>query len=453
MKKIRGLLSLSLILTSITTFADPATTGRWTNIFGEPSDGGLGGKADFATDLVYDGVGNLYMTGCYDSVAFGTIWSRNEACNFFIAKFDADGNQAWLVKKDAGWNKDDRGAKIAMDSAGNIIVSGTTNGKSFTETDPNVFEKVNFVVKYDSDGNELWITYFGNVTDVATQFSMDTSDNIYVAGYSTANDPDPTDSVYYKDAVLYKFDTNGNQLMHVLYDTNTHDEALVTYDTYTKHPYLIVNTYDPASPWPGTRELQIHLLRDDGSKWISKSYTGATTDMKAMVVASNYGNIYIAGSGPTKLFDPTEVQYRYMPYYVASFSTSTYTGQFGKVNWRDRYYVCDGCMYFNDLTIDKYNRLHLTGNFSKNASGNITRGKALTDWGNSIFYSLYSGDGDRFKVDQMGAPNVRDFGGGVAVDEDGNVFLAGGVGGPMNGTDAPGATINSMDFYMTRNEP
>lgn len=418
--------------------ADPAQTGEWTKIFGEQYTGVWNADSDYAEDITYDGSGNLYLTGCYDSAGSG----GNTFCNFFVGKMDTDGNLAWITEEaSASWNNDNYGKEIAIDSQGDIIVSGLNNSR-------NAYLKESFIAKYDSDGNQIWVQYFGTGTDVATQIALDENDNIYVAGYSSANDPDPTDSTYYKDAALLHFDTNGNLLWKQVYPSPTSDEAMVAYDKAGQRLYTIVSSTDYTA-----REstLSMRLMRTDGTVWIQKDYSSSSTTMKAHVVSYLSGSLVIAGQAPTKLFDPNEDINQNRPYYVARLSTNTYGANFGSVIWRDRYFVCNGCMTFTDIHIDNFYRPHLTGTYGKNSSANITRGKNLTTWGNDVFYSLYDVYGDRYTVDQMGAVG-RDKAGGVTTDEDGNVFISGGVYGDLNGETASGTHSTSADIFVTRNE-
>lgn len=130
---------------------DPAGNVIWAKAAGGP-------RHDVPACVKADGFGNIYMTGVYtDTAAFGPVLLTNNAWfDMFVAKYDSAGNCIWA--KGAGGASFDFGQSLAVDYAGNVIVSGRYASPSIT-IGSDVFANAGssgydlFVAKYDNDGN------------------------------------------------------------------------------------------------------------------------------------------------------------------------------------------------------------------------------------------------------------------------------------------------------------
>lgn len=131
----------------------------------------------------------------------------------FLASFDADGNQRWLKQFGArdGYN----GKSVTVDSQGNAIVVGSGGGDLGGER---IGASDVFVVKYDAEGNQLWAQRFGSEeSDSALAVTVDLQDFIYVTGYLTETSQDTYDNDGFSNnagrhVFLVKYDSEGNQL-------------------------------------------------------------------------------------------------------------------------------------------------------------------------------------------------------------------------------------------------
>lgn len=127
---------------------------------------GTGNFIDEIHALGVDLYGNIYVTGRSDS-------------KYTTIKYDSSGNRIW-VKKYHGttWGYVVANS-LTLDNYGNVYVTGTVSNAK-TEDDY-------CTIKYDKDGNELWIEVYtsqGKAPDVATDIVVDISGNVYVTGYS-----------------------------------------------------------------------------------------------------------------------------------------------------------------------------------------------------------------------------------------------------------------------------
>ena len=100
------------------------------------------------------------------------------------------------------------GARLIVDSSDNIYVTGFS---SEFESD-NEFGPLNtLMAKYDTSGNREWTKALGStLTDFAWDVTVDSNDNIYVTGFS--ENSFAQSSGWQDDILLMKFNTDGIKL-------------------------------------------------------------------------------------------------------------------------------------------------------------------------------------------------------------------------------------------------
>jgi hypothetical protein len=142
----------------------------WAARYNGPANGD-----DVALSLVLDGAGNIYVSGW--SYGIGT------GADYATIKYDTNGNQIWVARYNGLRNDDDRAYSLALDSAGDVYVTGysmgTRSGRDYA------------TIKYDADGNQIWIARYnglGNSWDQGISAALDASGNVYVTGQSVGND-------------------------------------------------------------------------------------------------------------------------------------------------------------------------------------------------------------------------------------------------------------------------
>ncbi|MDF7812054.1 SBBP repeat-containing protein [Hymenobacter sp. YC55] len=171
---------------------------------------GPGNSYDAATDVTVDAAGNTYVTG----YSFGSITRYD----YLTIKYSPNGQKLWQARYDGpnypGVGDDDVPASIAVDAAGNVLVTGysyNANGRTYDY----------LTVKYSPSGQQLWTARYNinNKEDVATDVAVDRSGNVYVTGTSNSSG-----SSY--DYVTLKYTPSGNQLWQARYNnTGTSDEV------------------------------------------------------------------------------------------------------------------------------------------------------------------------------------------------------------------------------------
>jgi uncharacterized protein (TIGR03437 family) len=109
----------------------------------------------------------------------------------FVAKLAADGTVLWATY--LGGADQDRAVALAVDSRGNVIVTGNTQSPNFlipqaVRIGP-AGQQSAFVTKYSSDGARLWSTLIGgSAANSAAAIAVDPAGAVYVAGRTDATD-------------------------------------------------------------------------------------------------------------------------------------------------------------------------------------------------------------------------------------------------------------------------
>jgi hypothetical protein len=151
--------------------------------------GGLG--FDAAYDMVHDAAGNIYMAGeCRAGVDFdpgpGTRFAcaslNSTATDGFVAKYSTDGELIWvsalIMSHGVGYFE-----SLTLDSSGNVYAAGGFQGviQDFYVSTSTAFDAL--LVKYDANGNQVWLQHYGADDNAqATAVATDEQGNVYFGG-------------------------------------------------------------------------------------------------------------------------------------------------------------------------------------------------------------------------------------------------------------------------------
>ena len=103
------------------------------------------GLWDGARGVVVDDSGNVYVTGR----SFG----NGSHGDFATIKYNASGVQQWVRRYSSGGYYDDGAMDMALDSAGNVIVTGFSTGPG------SAFDFL--TIKYSPNGTKKWVKRYG----------------------------------------------------------------------------------------------------------------------------------------------------------------------------------------------------------------------------------------------------------------------------------------------------
>ncbi len=154
---------------------------------------------DSGRAIAVDATGNAYVT-----YTLGVIETNvNADWDVRVAKFDIGGIDVWNNHKQVGGSSVDESAGIAVDGAGNVVVTGTFRNSGDFDPGTGIYKlstasntTAAFVLKLTTaDGSFVWADAFsvaGRFGGGASAFdvAIDSVDNIYVTGSFSGNNVD-----------------------------------------------------------------------------------------------------------------------------------------------------------------------------------------------------------------------------------------------------------------------
>lgn len=357
---------------------------------------GPGNVYDYSHAIAVDGSGNVYVTGA--SVGNGT------SSDYATIKYNSSGIQQWVQRYNGPGNSDDGAISISVDESGNVYVAGSSNS---TET----ILKSDFVtIKYNSEGDSVWVQRFKGQGDFDSQaFSMtvDNSGNVYVTGSSGGNGTD-------NDYATIKYNSSGvQQWVQIFSGTgNSNDGAISVAVDGTGNVYL--------TGW--SRENGVNFdystIKYNAAgilQWEQK-YNGPANldDFAKSVSVDASGNVYVTGS--SKVTNS-----------ISNYATIKYNSD-GSEQWVQRY---SGPSNLNSLptafAVDHLGNVYVTGLSRVTGEGNDYATIKYNSDGDSVWVRTYNGTG-----------NSSDEASSIAVDASGNVYVT----GWSTGT----GTVNAVDI-------
>jgi hypothetical protein len=350
--------------------------------------------------IAVDVTGNVYVTGA----SFGL----DSEYDYVTIKYDADGNQLWARRYNGPGNDRDIPFALALDNKGNVLVTGGSVGLG-TDYDY-------ATIKYDSDGNELWVARYNgpaNGPDGANALVLDNAGNVYVTGNSTG-----IGTGY--DYATVKYDPQGNLIWVARHDGPAGDvdvASAVVLDA-VGNVYVTGQSCTAIDPEYGTcLSADIATVEYDSNgnqQWVA-GYHGPGngldhTHTDALAVDGS-GNVYVLGSSWG-----FGTEYDYV--------TIKYDAQ-GNQLWAQRY---NGPGNDRDIpfgiALDAAGNAYVTG-------GSLGLG---TDYDYATI--KYGPDGHELWVIRYNGPaNGPDGANAIAVDQAGNVYVTGNSEGIVTGYD------------------
>jgi hypothetical protein len=293
----------------------------------------LGGSgADFAYAIALS-AGSAYITGTTYSTDFPTASPGTSTTPFqqtyggagdaFVAELNATGGQL-VFSSYLGGNGLDQGLGIAVDSSGNAYVTGYTQSANFPTITP-LYGSINgsqdaFVAKIDFTGEQiLYSTYLGGTqADVGQSIQVDSSGDMYVAGYTFSSDfpllnPEQPTAGGGVDAFVTEIASTGSSLVFSTYLGGSGDDSAfglaldgsgnlyVTGTTYSTDFPTTAGAYQTSSS--GGADAFVSKLNPAGSQLVYSTYLGGSdTDRGLAIAVSSSGNAYITGSTQSSNF-------------------------------------------------------------------------------------------------------------------------------------------------------
>ncbi len=146
--------------------------------------GGGATSADRANGVAVDSQGNVFITGQYagtSSFDWQNISGSGNSGDIFIAKYSLQGNLLW-VKVGVGPGNN-RGLAIAADAEGACYITGQfSDNITFDQAFTNTIINALFIVKYNGDGTQGWFRRAGGSSQSIGYGIASEGSNVYVTG-------------------------------------------------------------------------------------------------------------------------------------------------------------------------------------------------------------------------------------------------------------------------------
>jgi hypothetical protein len=168
---------------------------------------GVAARNTFPGAVAVDTGGNVYVTGYTDGGLDGNTLTGTT--DLFVTKYTSSGS--WVYTNQMGAVGKDTVAKgVAIDSGGNVYVTGYTYGGLDGNTIMGITDY--FLIKYNTMGNKVYTKQTGiagNIT-MAYGIAVESGDNVYLTG-STTGGLDGNALIGVRDVFLTKYDSSGNK--------------------------------------------------------------------------------------------------------------------------------------------------------------------------------------------------------------------------------------------------
>ncbi len=393
-----------LFLFAMVSTANSQVTQEWVQIYDHNA-------YDYASALVVDTSGNVYVTG--------GSWNgpTSSYSDYATIKYNASGAEEWIDRYNGQADSVDISYAIAVDDSGNAYVTGQSWGKG------SGYDIA--TVKLNSWGGEQWVVRYNgaaNGNDVGSAVAVDDSGNVYVTGYSFNNGTLDYITIKYSAAGVQRWATryngtgNGQDWARAIALDRSGNVYVTGYSGGTSNDYATVK-YSAAG-------VQQWVARYNG--------TGNSIDIARGIAVDGSGNVYVTGAS-TGSGSSTD-------YATIKYSAS------GAQQWVQRYNGpgngADGAVA---LAVDRSGNVYVTGD----SYGSGTNADYAT--------IQYNASGiQQWLARYNGPANNADAATSLAIDTSGNVYVTGysyGIGGSADYATIKYSATGGQAWVMRYNGP
>ena len=338
----------------------------------------------------------------YNSSSFAELYHSkylyllgSNSSDIILFKYNLNGQIIWLQIYDGLGSGNDIPGGMILDKNENIYITGNCLGEN-TGVDY-------FTIKYNSNGERLWIDNFtgtGNQRDASYDITSDKQGNIFVTGESY------NEISQYRNSLTIKYDSLGNRQWVSSYQRGN----AWGYEIETDG---LGNVIVAGKSLDGIFVIKYNTLGDQ--LWVS-SYNGEASPHCLRIDDSL--NIYVSGviTGSGGYWDYITIKYN----------------QFGECLWFKRYNGSANYMdQLNDMEIDVYGNIYVTGNGTQTGSGYDFSTIKYNTNGDELWIAKYHN-------------GLNDIATALTLDDFGNIYVTGRSDG--NGTHFDYATVKYDSF-------
>ncbi|MFX1497671.1 MAG: SBBP repeat-containing protein [Promethearchaeota archaeon] len=343
-------------------------TQEWNRTWG-------GSNYDEGMGVAVDSADNVYLAGYTYSFGAGSD-------DMILTKYNSLGVQQW--NRTWGGSNYDEGMGVAVDSADNVYLAGYTESFGAGSGDM-------VLAKYNSLGVQQWnCTWGGSSSDMGTGVAVDSTDNVYLVGYTYSF------GAGYYDMVLAKYNSLGVQQWNRTWGGSSIDEGTGVAVDSADNVYLAGYTYNFGA---GSGDMVLAKYNSLGVQQWNCTWGGSSLDEGTGVAVDSADNVYLVG-------------------YTLSFGAGYYDMVLAK---------------YNSLGVQQWNRTW--GGSSIDEGTGVAVDSADNVYLAGYTYNFGAGSGDMVlaKYNSLGVQQWNctwggsslDEGTGVAVDSADNVYLVG----------------------------
>ena len=248
------------------------------------------GSDDFAGGITTDNAGNVYLA----VGATGAINNGDYAGGMDVAllKYNPDGDLQWTTQ--FGTSATERPYGIALDSSGNVIVAGYTNGNLDGNHSDNSGDDI-FVAQFNSDGQQQWVLQFGDAQEADRGYALTvaSNDSIYVGGYTKGalNGTNAGD----KDIILAQITSEGALAWVEQFGGFGEDKGLDLAIAPDGTLYLAGVTGSELETTIGDLDAFLAAYAPDGQQLWVRQFGSVGWDEATAVTTSADGTVYVTG--------------------------------------------------------------------------------------------------------------------------------------------------------------
>lgn len=399
-----------------------------TLLLGAPNSNTIG------RNLIVDERGSIYIAGettggIYNAVPVGIR-------DLIFGRYDSQMNPIVNGTRQIGGARISLNVQdIAVDSNGNTYITGDTNshfrGAQLFGTDDM------FLIKLDSNGNELWGIQIGiaNASISPEKITLDSLENVYITGRSSG----PFGGLLSgPNGFIAKFNSvNGNQewANQIAFPQASSFPKGLTFDKTTNTIYVAgITSADFKNnkiPSIGNNDIFIFKYDSQGNRqFFAQLGTASKSLGDPSITVDLSGNVFVGGTSNGRFKDKlTGTSWLGTIAKYDSFGSLQWVQQFGPDSAPPKQAV------IRSIITDIYGNIFTTGH----TNGNILDGGDNSLGVQDAFITKHNSSGQIQRMQQIGIPGATISGNGLGLDPQGNLYVIGDTNRGINGTPIIGA--------------
>jgi len=340
------------------------------------------------------------------------------------------GFTTWSGTRQLGTSSQEIAYGLSLDSSKNIYIAGYTSGG--LDGNSNSGDNDTFLVKYDPNGLKQWTKQLGTSSDeIVWGLSVDLSDNIYITGY-TDGGLDGNTNLGSNDAFFIKYNSQGIKQWTKQIGTSLKDYGASIVTDSSNNIYLAGETYgglDGNTNSGGYDAFLIKYNSDAVVQW-TKQLGTSSNDVVWGTTIDSLDNIYVTGYTEGGLEGNNNSGGLDM--FVFKYSSSG-------TNNRTKLLGTSSDEVGYGISVDSSDNIYVVGETEGGLDGYISSG------GKDIIVIKYNSNLTKQWSQQIGTSN-NESGRAVAVDSLNNIYVTGYTFGGLDGN----TNLGSSDIFLMK---